>query len=236
MTLISADYSQIELVVLAHLSNDTELTRAFNSGKDIHAETAARIFGIDEDKIDASQRRVAKVINFGVMYGMSPFRLADELGISRTEAATFIEVYFKTYSGVRMLLSGIIEEAEIKGYVTTLFGRRRAIPTINSANKTEKAAAERIAVNTPIQGTAADIVKKAMIDVDKALARLNEGCPEEQRWRLLLQVHDELILEGPESKAEAAAGLVRSVMENAAVLNVPLRVSVEIGKRWGSFH
>jgi DNA polymerase-1 len=236
MTLISADYSQIELVVLAHLSNDAELTAAFNSGKDIHAETAARIFGIDEDKVDASQRRIAKVINFGVMYGMSPFRLADELGISRAEAATFIEVYFKTYSGVRMLLSGIIEEAEEKGYVTTLFGRRRAIPTINSANKTEKAAAERVAVNTPIQGTAADIVKKAMIDVDKALTRLNEGRPDEERWRLLLQVHDELILEGPESEAEATAALVRGVMENAAALKVPLRVSVEIGKRWGSFH
>jgi DNA polymerase-1 len=236
MTLISADYSQIELVVLAHLSNDEVLTAAFNSGKDVHAETAARIFGIAEDKVDSTQRRIAKVINFGVMYGMSPFRLADELGITRTEAASFIEVYFKTYSGVRTLLSGIIEEAEANGYVTTLFGRRRAMPTINSSNKTEKAAAERIAVNTPIQGTAADIVKRAMIDVDKALTRINEGRAEDRRWRMLLQVHDELILEGPEENAESTARIVRDVMENAAVLNVPLRVSVEIGKRWGDFH
>ena len=236
MTLISADYSQIELVVLAHLSRDETLTSAFNAGKDIHAETAARIFGVDESAVDASQRRMAKVINFGVMYGMSPFRLAEELGISRTEAASFIEAYFKTYSGVRILLGGIIAGAEKSGYVTTLFGRRRAIPTINSSNKTERAAAQRIAVNTPIQGTAADIVKRAMIDVDRALSCLNEGRPEDRRWRLLLQVHDELILEGPEEEGETMSHLVRGVMEKAAGLAVPLRVSVEIGRRWGDFH
>jgi DNA polymerase-1 len=236
MTLISADYSQIELVVLAHLSKDAALTAAFKEGKDIHAETAAGIFGIDEDKVDSSRRRIAKVINFGVMYGMSPFRLADELGISRTEAAHFIEAYFKNYSGVKTLLSGIVEGAEKNGYVSTLFGRRRSIPTINSPNKTEKAAAERIAVNTPIQGTAADIVKRAMIDIDSTLAGLNRGRDEGRRWRMLLQVHDELILEGPEAEAEETARTVRDVMENAAKLDVPLRVSVEIGKRWGDFH
>jgi DNA polymerase-1 len=236
MTLISADYSQIELVVLAHLSKDEALTSAFNAGKDIHAETAARIFGVDESAVDAAQRRIAKVINFGVMYGMSPFRLGEELGISRTNAASFINAYFKTYSGVSALLSDIIAGAEKNGYVTTLFGRRRTIPTINSSNKTERAAAQRIAVNTPIQGTAADIVKRAMIDVDKALSGLNEGRPEGKRWRLLLQVHDELILEGPEEEGETTARLVRGVMEKAAGLAVPLRVSVEIGKRWGDFH
>ena len=236
MTLISADYSQIELVVLAHLSRDETLTAAFNAGKDIHAETAARIFGVDESAVDAAQRRIAKMINFGVMYGMSPFRLAEELGISRTEAASFIEAYFKTYSGVRILLGDIIAGAEKNGYVTTLFGRRRAIPTINSSNKTERAAAQRIAVNTPIQGTAADIVKRAMIDVDRALSCLNEGRPEDRRWRLLLQVHDELILEGPEEEGETMSHLVRGVMEKAAGLAVPLRVSVEIGRRWGDFH
>ncbi|MDR3355754.1 MAG: DNA polymerase I [Spirochaetaceae bacterium] len=236
MTLVSADYSQIELVVLAHLSKDEALSAAFNAGKDIHAETAARIFGIDESAVDAAQRRIAKVINFGVMYGMSAFRLGDELGISRTEAVSFIDAYFKTYSGVRALLSNIIEGAEKNGYVSTLFGRRRAIPTINSSNKTEKAAAQRIAVNTPIQGTAADIVKRAMIDLDKALTEVNEDHPEDKRWRMLLQVHDELILEGPEEEGEATARLVRGVMENAAKLSVPLRVSVEIGKRWGDFH
>ncbi|MDR2795558.1 MAG: DNA polymerase I [Spirochaetaceae bacterium] len=236
MTLISADYSQIELVVLAHLSGDEALTSAFNAGKDIHAETAARIFGVDESAVDAAQRRIAKVINFGVMYGMSAFRLGEELGISRTEASSFIDAYFKTYSGVRALLSGIIEGAEKNGYVSTLFGRRRAMPTINSSNKTERAAAQRIAVNAPIQGTAADIVKRAMIDVDKALSGLNGGRPEDKRWRLLLQVHDELMLEGPEEEGEATAKLVRDIMEKAAVLAVPLRVSVEIGKRWGDFH
>jgi DNA polymerase-1 len=236
MMLISADYSQIELVVLAHLSKDAVLTAAFNSGKDIHAETAARIFGISEDQVDSSQRRMAKVINFGVMYGMSAFRLADELGLSRTEAALFIDTYFKTYSGVRELLNSIIEGAEKNGYVSTLFGRRRMIPTINSPNKTEKAAAERIAVNTPIQGTAADIVKLAMIDMDKMLTGLNEGRDNDKRWQLLLQVHDELILEGPEAEAEETARIVRGVMEKAAVLSVPLRVTAETGKRWGSFH
>ncbi|MDR0383206.1 MAG: DNA polymerase I [Spirochaetaceae bacterium] len=236
MTLISADYSQIELVVLAHLSKDAALTTAFNEGKDIHARTAAGVFGVSEDNVNSSQRRVAKVINFGVMYGMSAFRLADELGISRADAAQFIDAYFKTYSGVKALLAGIIEGAENNGYVSTLFGRRRLIPTINSSNKTEKAAAERVAVNTPIQGTAADIVKRAMIDIDKALAALNEGREDGRFWQMLLQVHDELILEGPQDEAEEIAQLVRSVMEKAAKLAVPLRVSVETGKRWGDFH
>jgi DNA polymerase-1 len=236
MSLISADYSQIELVVLAHLSNDEVLTAAFNDGKDIHAETAARIFNINESDVDSAQRRIAKVINFGVMYGMSAFRLADELGISRTEAVSFIEAYFKTYSGVRSLLCDIVENAEKNGYVSTLFGRRRSIPTINSSNKTEKAAAERIAVNTPIQGTAADIVKRAMIDVDKILSSVNKGRDKDKCWKLLLQVHDELILEGPEEECEETARRVRDVMENAAQLKVPLRVSVETGKRWGDFH
>jgi DNA polymerase-1 len=236
MTLISADYSQIELVVLAHLSKDAALTAAFKEGKDVHAETAAGIFGIDQDKVDSTHRRIAKVINFGVMYGMSPFRLADELGISRTEAANFIEAYFKNYSGVKTLLNSIVRGAEENGYVSTLFGRRRSIPTINSSNKTEKAGAERIAVNTPIQGTAADIVKRAMIDIDRTLSGLNSGREEGRRWRMLLQVHDELILEGPETEAEETAQITRNVMEKAAVLDVPLRVSVEIGKRWGDFH
>jgi DNA polymerase-1 len=236
MTLISADYSQIELVVLAHLSNDAALTAAFNEGKDIHAETAAGIFGIDKDKVDSTQRRMAKVINFGVMYGMSAFRLSDELGITRTDAAKFIEAYFKTYSGVKALLNGIIEGAERNGYVSTLFGRRRSIPAINSSNRTEKAACERIAINTPIQGTAADIVKRAMIDIDRLLAGLNKGRKQGRLWRLLLQVHDELILEGPEEEAEETAQQARYVMEKAAKLSVPLRVSIEIGKRWGDFH
>jgi DNA polymerase-1 len=228
--LISADYSQIELVVLAHLSEDKNLIAAFREGKDVHARTAALIFGIDEKDVQGDQRRMAKVINFGVMYGMSSFRLANELGITRTSAAQFIEAYFKTYAGVREFIDTLIKRAEDSGFASTIFGRRRYIPAINSRNKTEKAAAERIAVNTPIQGSAADIVKTAMLNLDKRLTA------EESPARLLLQVHDELILECPTSQAKAAANLVREEMEKAVTLRVPLRVSVETGKRWGDFH
>lgn len=230
--LISADYSQIELVVLAHLSGDKNLIAAFREGKDVHTRTASMIFGVNEDAVDASQRRVAKTINFGVMYGMSAFRLSGELKIGRRAAADFIDAYFKTYSGVRAFIDDLIRKTEKQGYVSTLFGRRRPVAAINSSNKTEKAAAERIAVNTPIQGSAADIVKKAMIDADRAVND-SADC---RSARLLLQVHDELILECVENEADAASALLRNVMENAVSLAVPLRVSVECGRRWGDFH
>jgi DNA polymerase-1 len=228
--LISADYSQIELVVLAHLSEDENLVAAFREGKDVHARTAALIFGIKEKEVSGEQRRIAKTINFGVMYGMSAFRLSGELGISRTEAAAFIESYFRTYAGIRRFIDGLIKRTEETGYVSTIFGRRRYIREINSRNKTEKAAAERVAVNTPIQGSAADIVKTAMLKLDRRLRA------EESPARLLLQVHDELILEAPKAAAAEAAALVRAEMESAVRLKVPLRVSVETGKRWGDFH
>ncbi|MDR3303238.1 MAG: DNA polymerase I [Treponema sp.] len=228
--LISADYSQIELVVLAHLSSDENLIAAFKANKDVHARTAALIFGIDEQDVRPEQRRVAKIINFGVMYGMSAFRLANELGIRRTEAAAFIDAYFSTYSGISRLIEELVKKAEDSGYASTLFGRRRYIPAINSQNRTEKAAAERAAVNTPIQGSAADIVKIAMLHLDKRLA------DERSSARLLLQVHDELILEVSETDAAATAALVKEEMENAVALKVPLRISVEQGKRWGDFH
>jgi DNA polymerase-1 len=228
--LISADYSQIELVVLAHLSGDENLAGAFREGKDVHARTAALIFGVEEGEVRGDQRRIAKTINFGVMYGMSAFRLASELRINRTEAAAFIEAYFKTYAGIRRFIDELIGKTEETGFASTILGRRRYIPAINSRNKTEKAAAERVAVNTPIQGSAADIVKTAMLRVDRALAET--GSPA----RLLLQVHDELILECPREEAKKAAALVREEMEKAVTLKVPLRVSVETGKRWGDFH
>jgi DNA polymerase-1 len=228
--LISADYSQIELVVLAHLSEDENLVAAFNEGRDVHARTAALIFGIGEEEVTGEQRRIAKTINFGVMYGMSAFRLSNELSISRTEAAAFIEAYFRTYAGVRRFIDDLIKKTEESGFVSTIFGRRRYIREINSRNKTEKAAAERVAVNTPIQGSAADIVKTAMLRVDAALTAANSPA------RLLLQVHDELILEAPRSAARETAALVRAEMESAVKLKVPLRVSVETGKRWGDFH
>ncbi|MDR0375093.1 MAG: DNA polymerase I [Treponema sp.] len=228
--LISADYSQIELVVLAHLSEDPALISAFRDGKDVHARTASLIFGVDEDAVLPEQRRVAKIINFGVMYGMSAFRLSNELGISRHEAAAFIEAYFRTYAGINNLIERMVKQCEETGFASTLLGRRRYIPAINSTNKTEKAQAERVAVNTPIQGSAADIVKTAMLNVDKALAATHSSA------KLLLQVHDELILEVPEDDAEEAAALARERMENTISLRVPMRVSVEIGKRWGDFH
>jgi DNA polymerase-1 len=228
--LISADYNQIELVVLTHLSQDKNLTEAFRQGLDVHARTAALIFGLDERNVPADKRRLAKTINFGVMYGMSAFRLSNELGISRSEAAAFIEAYFATYSGVSLFIQQLIEQTEETGYVSTILGRRRYIQAINSKNRTEKAAAERIAVNTPIQGSAADIVKTAMLKLDKKLEELKSPA------RLLLQVHDELILECPRDAAEETARLVQYEMENAVQLRVPLRVTVETGKRWGEFH
>ncbi|MDR0722572.1 MAG: DNA polymerase I [Treponema sp.] len=228
--LISADYNQIELVVLAHLSEDANLIAAFKAGKDVHAQTAALIFGVDEAQVQGDQRRIAKTINFGVMYGMSAFRLANSLGISRSHAAAFIDTYFKTYAGIRDFIDELITKAEESGYATTILGRRRAIPAINSRNKTEKAGAEREAVNTPIQGSAADIVKTAMVRLDQRLTAENSPA------RMLLQVHDELILEVPQDHAAETVQLVRQEMETAITLTVPLRVSVEIGVRWGDFH
>ncbi|MCL2765933.1 MAG: DNA polymerase I [Treponema sp.] len=230
--LISADYNQIELVILAHLSQDKNLISAFMDAKDVHARSAALIFGIDECDVKSEQRRMAKTINFGVIYGMSAFRLANELNISRSDAQKFIETYFNTYSGVRQYIEDTIKKTEQLGYVTTLFGRRRYIPTINSNNKTEKAAAERITVNTPIQGSAADIVKTAMLNLDKKLADPEQACSA----RLLLQVHDELIFECPKDECNKTAILVQAEMEKAVSLCIPLRVTVEIGNKWGNFH
>ena len=228
--LISADYSQIELVVLAHLSGDGNLLSAFKDGVDVHRRTAALIFGLKEDEVRPEQRRIAKTINFGVMYGMSAFRLSNELGISRTEAQSFIDAYFDTYSGVQAFIADLVAKTEKLGYATTLLGRRRYIPTIVSGNKTEKAAAERVAVNTPIQGSAADIVKLAMIRVDKALVASGLNA------RLLLQVHDELILEADEPQAEKVMELVKREMEITVALKAPLRAGIEKARSWGDIH
>ena len=230
--LISADYAQIELVVLAHLSGDEHMSKAFIDGTDVHRATAALIYSVEPDAVTPEMRRTAKTINFGVIYGMSAFRLANDLGISRTQAAEFIDNYDRLYSAITQFKAETISEAESKGYVTTIFGRRRPIANINSRNKLEKSGAERIAINTPVQGSAADIVKKAMLDVNKALKEKNNGA------QLLLQVHDELILECPDDGKviEETISIVRDKMENAVKLNVPLRVSIEYGKNWGEFH
>ena len=230
MALISADYSQIELVILAHLSQDRALCDAFRNGADVHRSTAALIFGVAEDQVLPEMRRTAKVINFGVMYGMSAFRLSNELGIPRAQASAFISQYFATYAGIRTFIEETVRRAEETGYVQTLYGRKRMIRNIHSKNKMEKAGAERIAVNTPIQGSAADIVKKAMLAVSALLARAYPQA------RLLLQVHDELIVECPEEQAAQAAQDIKDCMERAASLSVPLKVSVEYGARWGDFH
>lgn len=230
--LISADYAQIELVVLAHLSGDENMSRSFIEGTDVHKATAAMIYGVPQDDVTPQMRRIAKTINFGVIYGMSAFSLAKDLGISRTEAQNFIEMYFKLYNSVNNFMTNVISSAEETGFATTILGRKRPILNINSSNKIEKSAAERVAKNTPIQGSAADIVKTAMININEALKNTNSQA------KLLLQVHDELIFECPDDKQtiENTISLIKEKMENAIKLNVPLRVSVEFGKNWGEFH
>lgn len=229
-TLISADYSQIELVVLAHLSRDPVLSETFRKGGDVHRRTAALIFGTDEKNVRPEQRRIAKTINFGVMYGMSAFRLSNELKIPRAHADQFIHAYFQRYAMISQFINKTVEETEKRGYVSTMLGHNREIPGINSRNRTEKSGAERIAVNTPIQGTAADIVKMAMLQLDKLIREQN--LPIE----MLLQIHDELIFEAPKEKAGILADQIRTAMEHAVELSVPLKVSVEIGESWGDLH
>jgi DNA polymerase I len=228
--LVSCDYSQIELVVLAHLSGDPGLKEAFTKNADIHKRTAALILGVPESEVSADKRRMAKTINFGVIYGMSAFRLANELKIPRGQAQEFIDAYFETYKGVREFTKKTVEEAEKSGSVKTILGRLRFVDGIASKNKTEKAGAERIAVNTPIQGSAADIVKVAMLAVHKAL---RERAPEA---KILLQVHDELIIECPREIAETVKEIAKREMEKAIELSVPLRVSVESALSWGEMH
>ena len=227
---VSADYSQIELVVLAHLSGDPGLTDAFASGRDVHAATGARIFGCSPEDVTPEQRRIAKTINFGVMYGMSAFRLARDLKIPRKDADAFIDSYFATYSRIRSFVDECVESAKERGYSTTLLGRRRPIPELKSRNRVEREGAERIAVNTPIQGSAADIVKKAMCNVD---ARLREAGFD---GRLILQVHDELMVECPVAEVDGIRDLLVDEMTRAVELSVPLKVQVESGSRWGEFH
>ena len=229
-TLVSADYSQIELVVLAHLSKDENMCKAFREGTDIHKATAAMIFGTTPDSVTPDMRRVAKTINFGVIYGMSAFRLAKDLNISRTQAQDFMNAYFATYSGITQFMQDVILKAEETGYVETLLGRRRYIYGITSKNKLEKSGAERMAKNTPIQGSAADIVKMAMIAVHN---ELSEKIPSA---KMLLQVHDELIVECDTQDAELVSKIMKETMENVIKLDVPLKVSVESGTSWGQFH
>ncbi len=227
---LSADYSQVELVVLAHMTGDKELQKAFNEGLDVHRYTASLIFEKNTDEVTADERRIAKTINFGIMYGMSPFRLSGDLGITRNEAKNFIEKYFIRYSGVKSFVENTVKSAAELGFVKTMHGHVRVVQGINSKNKNEKAAAERVAVNTIIQGTAAEIMKKAMIRIAAEIEN------RKLESSLLLQVHDELIFEVPLNEVEEMKSLVSSLMEGAEKLSVPLRVSVETGHRWGEMH
>ncbi len=225
--LISADYSQIDLRVLAHFSEDKALLEAFHSGQDIHSRTAAEIFMASPALITSEMRRVAKTINFGIVYGMSSYGLATQLNISRKEAQTFIDRYFGIYSGVQAFMGEIVEKARQDGFVTTLFQRRRMLPDIKNRNRTRREFAERTAINTPIQGTAADIIKLAMLRVNEELG------VEEYDSRMLLQIHDELVLETPDAEIDNVKKMLKKAMESVCELKVPLVVNVTVSPHLG---
>ena len=224
--LVDADYSQIELRVLAHIADDQAMQAAFRSGQDFHTLTAATVFGVSPEEVTAQMRRSAKAVNFGIVYGISDFSLAGDLGVSRKEAKAYIEGYLGHYQGVKHYMKAVVEQARETGYVETLYGRRRALPELHSSNFNVRSGAERMALNTPIQGTAADIIKLAMLRVQRRMEQ--EGL----EARLVLQVHDELIVECPEGEKTQVLALVTEEMEAAAHLKVPLVAEAHAGKSW----
>jgi len=228
--LLSADYSQVELRVMAHYSADENLLAAFARGEDIHRRTAAEVNGVAPEAVSASMRAAAKAVNFGIIYGSSAFGIARQLGVSQTEARRTIERYFERYQGVRRFLDDTIERAREAGHVRTLLGRRRYLPDLGSRNRALRQAAERAAVNSVIQGTAADLIKKAMVAVDAALAARG------MESQMILQVHDELVFETPEAEVPALSALVRECMEHICELAVPLLVEVGAGANWRDAH
>ncbi|MDH4232212.1 MAG: DNA polymerase I [Nitrospirota bacterium] len=228
--LLSADYSQVELRILAHLSADQGLVDAFNRDIDIHTRTASELYGVALEKVTPDMRRTAKTVNFGVIYGMSSFGLSEALNIDRRDAEKYIKQYFERHPGVRDYIKNIIAEAKGKGYVTTLFGRKRPVPEVNSHNRNIQQQGERLAVNSPIQGTAADIIKIAMIQIRETFLR------EKIQARMILQVHDELLFEVPESELQTVLHIVKKKMEEAARLTVPLKVDIGYGQNWAEAH
>ncbi|MFT6067052.1 MAG: DNA polymerase-1 [Methylophilaceae bacterium] len=228
--IVSADYSQIELRIMAHLSKDEGMLKAFANNEDIHRATAAEVFGVEKDKVESEQRRFAKVINFGLIYGMSAFGLAQNLNIERSAAASYIERYFARYPGVRQYMDDTRESAKENSYVETYFGRRLWVPEINSSNGTRRAGAERAAINAPMQGTAADLIKLAMIAVQKWLD--SEGL----QTKLIMQVHDELVLEVPDGELELVKQMLPEFMQNVATLDVPLLAEVGVSNNWEGAH
>jgi DNA polymerase-1 len=225
--LLAADYSQIELRLMAHLSGDEAMRRAFHEGQDIHDFTARQIFNAGpQDSVDGNQRRIAKSVNFGLLYGMSDFGLAQRLEISRAEAKEMTQAYFARFPSVRAYIQSVIEQGRDEGFVRTLLGRRRYMPALRSSNYMLRSAAEREATNAPLQGSAADIMKLAMVRIEAALAR--DGL----NARMLLQIHDELIFEAQAAQLPQVGALVRSEMERVVDLSVPLAVTLKTGQNW----
>ena len=227
---MDADYSQIELRLLAHMADDAAMIHAFTSGEDIHTMTASQVLGVPLEEVTKAQRSSAKAVNFGIVYGISAFSLSQDIHVSVAAAKDYMDRYFSTYSGVARYQKEVVEQAKANGYVSTLMGRRRWLPELKSSNFNQRAFGERVALNAPIQGTAADIIKLAMIRVDRALKK--EGLSA----RLILQVHDELIVECPPEEAERVKELLTKTMAGAADLSVPLLADAEIGKTWAECH
>jgi DNA polymerase-1 len=223
---VDADYSQIELRILAHCSGDEQLIAAYREAKDIHRMTASQVFHIPFDEVTELQRRNAKAVNFGIVYGISSFGLSQDLSISTKEAKAYIDQYFETYPGIKIFLDKLVKDAKEQGYVSTLYGRRRPVPELKSSNFMQRSFGERIAMNSPIQGTAADIMKIAMIKVYQALKEAG------LKSRLILQVHDELIVETLETEVEQVREILYQSMKNAAKLAVELEVDLHIGETW----
>jgi DNA polymerase-1 len=228
--MLSVDYSQIELRIMAHLSNDEGLMQAFYEGKDIHRATAAEVFGLDTEEVSSDQRRHAKAINFGLIYGMSAFGLARQLHIERAQAQEYVDLYFSRYPGVKQFMDNTRETAAKVGYVETVFGRRLYLPEINSSNHNRRQYAERTAINAPMQGTAADLIKLAMLAVDKWLVEKAIDA------KVIMQVHDELVLEVNASAIDGVKKTVMKLMTEVATLNVPLEVDAGVGSNWAEAH
>ncbi|MFY8104951.1 MAG: DNA polymerase, partial [Ramlibacter sp.] len=226
----SADYSQIELRIMAHLSEDAALIRAFNEGLDVHRATASEVFGVAPEQVSSEQRRYAKVINFGLIYGMSSYGLAKNLGIDNTAAKNYIERYFQRYPGVKQYMDETRLGAKSQGYVETVFGRRLYLPEINSPNGPRRAGAERAAINAPMQGTAADLIKLSMVKV------LDTLDAQQRRTRMIMQVHDELVFEVPQDEVDWVRAEVPRLMAGVAQLRVPLLAEIGVGENWEKAH
>ena len=228
--ILSADYSQVELRIMAALSGDENMISAFKNGEDIHRSTAAQVFKVDMDDVDPDMRRKAKEVNFGIIYGISQYGLARRLNITNLEAEEFISSYFRVYPGVQRFMAETIADATEKGYVTTILGRKRFIPELQSSNRQTYENGQRMAINSRIQGSAADLIKKAMIEIDSSLTQAG------YKTKMILQVHDELVFDAPQNEINEIKEIIEKKMENALVLEVPLKVEIGEGNNWLEAH